>query len=394
MKEKILFVDDDHNILASFRRQLRKRFNLETVDNGPSGLELIEKGNHYAVIVADMQMPEMNGVQFLEQVQVLAPDSVRMMLTGNADQATAVQAVNNGQVYRFLTKPCDIDLLALSVENGIKHYHLLRSERELLEKTLMGSVSILTEILSLQDEYTFGKGEKIKKLLGQYLDRHPNRRPENKWVYETAAMLLPIGNVAVPEELSKKQEQGEELSPKEIELLGSAPETGYELLSRIPRLEAVAEIIRYQRKNYNGSGLPAGDVVREGIPEGARILRMLVDLVELESKDVSRSEALQRMKNRLGFYDPKLFAEFFECFDAKPEDIAAEEVKIMEVELNHIMCGDILHDGLVTNDGMLLLSAGTEITLVILKRIHSFSELYQFKVPVIVERKTVELVEA
>src|SRR5271165_2133310 len=104
--KKILFVDDEPNVLAAFERQLRKEFAVETALGPWAGLKALQNRQDYAVVVADMRMPEMNGVEFLAKVKHSAPDVVRMMLTGNADQTTATEAVNHGSIFRFLNKPC------------------------------------------------------------------------------------------------------------------------------------------------------------------------------------------------------------------------------------------------------------------------------------------------
>src|SRR6184192_4097590 len=102
----------------------------------------------YVVVVADMQMPGMNGVQFLTKAEAFSPDTVRIMLTRNADQKTAADAVNQGHVFRFLNKPCSPEQLAVTLTAGLKQYKLITAERELLESTLNGSVKLLTDILS------------------------------------------------------------------------------------------------------------------------------------------------------------------------------------------------------------------------------------------------------
>ncbi len=102
---RILFVDDDPNILSAYQRNLRKRFPISTALNAEQGLELLQSEGPFAVIVADMQMPGTNGIQFLRKAREKAPDSVRLMLTGNADQKTAMDAVNEGHVFSILNKP-------------------------------------------------------------------------------------------------------------------------------------------------------------------------------------------------------------------------------------------------------------------------------------------------
>src|SRR5690242_2258622 len=122
--QKILFVDDDPNLLAAFQRTLRRLFTFDTALGGQEGLEMIRASGPYALLVVDMRMPVMDGVEFLERARVLAPDAVRLMLTGNADQQTAADAVNRGQVFRFLNKPCPPEVLIPAIEGGLKHFEM------------------------------------------------------------------------------------------------------------------------------------------------------------------------------------------------------------------------------------------------------------------------------
>src|SRR6266404_3838890 len=103
---RILCVDDDANTLGGYQRALRGRFSIDTALDGKSALALIASEGAYAVIVADMSMPAMDGIQFLIHARELAPDSVRIMLTGSSAQETAVAAINQGHISQFLTKPC------------------------------------------------------------------------------------------------------------------------------------------------------------------------------------------------------------------------------------------------------------------------------------------------
>jgi len=105
MGEKILFVDDDPNILNSFKRQLRKMYQISTASSGQDGLDLIKKKGPFAVVLADMKMPHMDGITFLKKVKELSPDSIRLMITGNADQKTAISALHEGNVFRFINNP-------------------------------------------------------------------------------------------------------------------------------------------------------------------------------------------------------------------------------------------------------------------------------------------------
>ena len=139
----ILFVDDELRILQAFERQLRKRFSIRTAESAQEALKILEVDGPCAVIVSDMWMPGMDGIELLARVKNLYPDTVRIMLTGNADQETAIEAVNCGQIFRFLTKPIPPEALTNSLDLAIREYRLITAEKELLSQTLKGSVNVL-----------------------------------------------------------------------------------------------------------------------------------------------------------------------------------------------------------------------------------------------------------
>lgn len=122
MVETILLVDDEPNVLAAYRRELRDRFNLLTADGGRAALEQVDRHDSIAVVVSDMHMPEMNGVELLAEVKRRMPDTFRIMLTGCNDQQTAIAAINQGSVHRFHNKPCASSDLARSIDSGIAIY--------------------------------------------------------------------------------------------------------------------------------------------------------------------------------------------------------------------------------------------------------------------------------
>ena len=123
MSNKILFVDDDSNILDAYKRQLKRQFNVDTAQGGEEGINAIVNNGPYAVIVSDLRMPGMDGNQFLSRVKDLAPESIRMMLTGFADLKTAMDAINRGNIFRLLTKPCAKEVLTDALSEGIEQYN-------------------------------------------------------------------------------------------------------------------------------------------------------------------------------------------------------------------------------------------------------------------------------
>ena len=213
-------------------------------------------------------MPGMNGIEFLARVREAAPDTVRMMLTGFAEMQAVIEAINQGNIFRFLTKPCTTDIMVKALNDGINQYQLIRAEQELLAKTLKGTIQILTEILSLVNPEAFGRASRITRYVREIAEQIGDSRPEDSWILETAAMLSQIGCILLPQEAIKKLYQGKELSPEEDQVFQMHPGIAHDLLGQIPRLEAVAEVVYYQEKGFDGSGIPLDTRQGRGDPPG------------------------------------------------------------------------------------------------------------------------------
>jgi response regulator RpfG family c-di-GMP phosphodiesterase len=370
MNQRILFVDDDANLLEAIQRGLRRQFTIETAVGGDDALHKLSHDGPYAVVVADMQMPGMSGLEFLRKAQTTAPDSVRMMLTGNSDLKTAMNAVNDGRVFRYLTKPCPPPILAPALEAGLEQYKLMRAERELLENTLGGAVKVLTEILSLTDPATFDRSQKLKEYAHDFT---LSTQTHILWELELAAMLSQIGRVTVPSAVLEKIREGISLTGPEKNIASQIPEFGARLLENIPRLQNVANLVRYQNKRFDGTGFPTDSLAGEDIPIGARILSVLGDLIEFEAKSGCRSVAFQRMQERIGWYDPKVLAAVSRWCDValgtpvrtKPQSVRIDELRI----------GQVLAQDLRTPEGLLIISANTKLTAMLLVKVLNFCTL-------------------
>jgi len=134
MSDKILFVDDEPSALAGFSRALHGKFDIRTAISGGEGLVRVQEEGPFAVVVSDMRMPGMSGADFLAEVRRIAPQTVRMLLTGHADMHSAMDAVNRGQILHFLTKPCPRDVLIAAINSGLDQYHAAVEEKSLAEK--------------------------------------------------------------------------------------------------------------------------------------------------------------------------------------------------------------------------------------------------------------------
>ena len=380
--QRILFVDDDANLLAAMQRNLRKQFSFDTTLGGAEALEASKTKGPYAVIVADMQMPEMNGVELLTKVRELAPETVRVMLTGNADQLTATDAVNKGRIFSFLNKPCEPETLRFTLEAAIKQYELVSMERELLEGTLAGSVKVLGEVLSMIDPASFGRGQKMRdsvRIFGKWLGLSAT------WQCEMAALLAGIGLVSVPPMILRKLEQGMELTSREREILDNAPQIGHDMLVNIPRLEPVAKIVLYQGKHYNGTGFPADNVAGEDIPLGSRMLKILHDRLQCESEGVVKKRAHETMKARLHTYDPVLLDKCFLCFDAFLENAISANRPVLSMAVHELQPDVILVSDIVTKSDVLLVAAGNRLTEIMISRLNNYANYDSIKEPIYVQ---------
>lgn len=382
MTDKILCVDDEASILAAYQRNFRKTVTLDVAIGGAEGLAAIQKNGPYAVIISDMNMPGMDGIQFLACTKEIAPDSVRMMLTGANDLATAMHAVNQGSIFRFLTKPCPPEVLAKAIEDGLRQYRLVTAERELLEKTLAGCMGVLTEILSLVDAESFGQAEALRndiRALAHHL------KITDTWELEIAAMLARIGSVTVPPIVAVKSKAGRPLSPVEQDMLLRVPEVGSMLLANIPRLENVARIVLYVEKRFDGSGFPPDSITGEQIPMGARILRFLFDLAASERTGITRGAALELIRQQTGAHDPQVLAAGVACHAHPTTGAAVLVAEIKPVSLGRLRPGQILRCDIRTADGQLLIANGQTISAPMIERLANYARIMQIQEPILVE---------
>lgn len=369
MTEKILFVDDEPQLLQSIKRQLRKRFAITIAEGGEAALKVLREEGPFAVIVADMRMPGMDGVQLLERVKGSWPDTVRMMLTGNADQETAADAVNKGQVFRFLNKPCSTPVLVPALALALRHYKLITAEKELLDKTLKGSVSMLSELLTLADATAFSVGPRIKPLvkeLAQAMELSPI------WQYEISASMCQIGCVTLPSDILHKVHAGLELSAEEYETYKKHPETGARLVRQIPRLEKVSEIIGLQLQKYEDLD-PELD---EDVALGAQILKLTIDYDLLRQQDLTHSRALKRLKRLEGHYGPEILALLLQI---QPVESAIE---VRNVTFREIVPGMVADEDVIAKNGALLVPKDQRISWAIIESLTNFNEHVGIEEPI------------
>ena len=367
MTRRILFVDDDTRVLQGFERQFHRDFEVRTALGPELGLQAIQADGPFAVVVSDLRMPGMNGIEFLTHVRQNSPDSVRVMLTGDADLGATISAVNEGKIFQFLTKPCPSDMLARTLEAALEQHRLITAERELLENTLRGSVGVLSEILGLVNPLAFSRGQRIRRYVKHMAEK---LKLQDQWQYELAAMLSQIGCVTVPPSVLDKLYRELPLIPAEQEILSSQSKVGHSLLDKIPRLELVADMVAHQSEPWSDrSPLP------EQVRTGSHLLKVASDFDEQAMRGSSLESVLAHMSTNRNYHP---------AFVAALQQLQVEESKSETrwVTLSQLKPRMIINAGVFSNTGLLLLAKGPEVTDSAIARLNSFACLFGIIEPI------------
>ena len=361
--EKILMVDDDPRILTSTIRLLRGKLNMVTADNGAKGLQVAATKGPFAVVVSDYKMPGIDGVTFLSKIRKHFPETTRILLTGYADIDNAIRAVNESDLFRFLTKPCDSQLFLKTVLAGVKQYRLERGEKELLEKTLQGSIKVLTDILGLINPQALGRTTRISYYVTEIA--RAMGQPHS-WELEAAAMLSQIGFLTLPGELLTKVLKGFDLDSSERKLYRQYPAFSSELIKPIPRMEVVSQTLAYQEKAYDGSGPPDVGLSGDDIPLGARILKTVMDFDKHVYAGATKGKALEALKGAAHLYDPKALGAL--------EEVLGVEAKFDFTSLciKELKPGMILTEDVMPKEGdRRLLAKGVHLSSTLIMKIRN-----------------------
>jgi response regulator RpfG family c-di-GMP phosphodiesterase len=364
VNQRVLFVDDEPNVLEGIQRTLRKQVELQTASSGAEALRLIAENGPFALVISDMRMPAMNGAQFLAKVREQEPDTVRMILSGQADLEATIAAVNEGHIYRFLTKPCATDRLLAAVEDGLNQYRLLTAERTLLEQTLSGAVKMLIEILGMVSPAASSRAARLQAYtieLAAVLGLAP------RWEWGLAAFVSQIGCVALPKEMLFRVEACQTLNDEERRLYESHPEVASRLLAAIPRLEDVAAIVTAQFGSLSGNDL-SDDVRRWDIRSAGRLLlRAAIEYDRLVSRGASRENASKTMRqSTLGFPSAVLKA-------LAHLSTTAKGTVVRQIRLTDLTVGMTLDEDLVSPKGIRLVPSGAEVTTTLMIRLTSIA---------------------
>ncbi len=292
------------------------------------------------------------------------------MLTGQADMQTAIDAINKGGFFRFLIKPCPAEVLIGNIEDGIRQYRLVTMEKTLLEKTLRGSIEVLTEILAMANPVAFSRASRIAKLASSIASQIEGA---NGWEVSCAAMLSQIGCITLTHFLQEKIARSEALAPKEREEFNQHAIVTWKLLSRIPRLEVVAAAIRLQNRRFDGQSDSEDGIIGKKIPLTGRILKVVVDYDEMASQNWQPEAIVDLLRSREGAYDPYVLLALETAIRADGQKQQSWHMR--ELKFEELMSGMILAEDIHATSGLLILPKGHQISEFSRMRLLNFSRV-------------------
>jgi response regulator RpfG family c-di-GMP phosphodiesterase len=384
MTDTILFVDDEPAVLDGIRRLIRKDYTCVFATSGQQALALLDGNPSIAVVCSDMRMPGMDGATLLAEVQKRHSDVVRLMLTGNFDQGTAVEAINRGHIFSFLNKPVHHERLMATLNQALKLRRAMRAEKDLLKRTLGGAVRTLVEVLSHGFPRIFNRSLELRDLARKFGPAMGG----GGWKLDMAAMLGQIGWTTVPLELFERGISGAALSDAERNLVRQVPLIGARLIGHIPRLEGVADVIRNLQRGYDGSGYPEDGPAGDMLPVEARILRLLTDAIFVSGGQPLSLSTVAKLRKRMGVYDPKMLDALARtCVPG----VAAGPAPLPVSELSDpalLSDGDRLVADIRFADGETVLAAGTLVTPLLVEKLTNLRLLRPFALPIRVARAT------
>ena len=368
---RIMFVDDEALVLSSFRRTVGSRFDCVFAQGAAEALSELCQDPGIAVIVTDMRMPGMDGITFIQQARQVAPQSSYIMLTGNADLETAIGAVNRGEVFRFLNKPCPPETLQNALNAALRQYELIQSEQTLLQKTLTGSVRLLTEMLSLGHPHraeVCGRVRRCVRALVQCMDL------PDPWAHEVAALLSQIGRFTLPEHL-QEAEPAQLTDPQDQQLLRSHPQRAAQMLANIPRLERSGRMVAQQltaqepgdeprRANAN----PDGDTA---VAWGACVLRVALKFAEVYPEAGDEMSARQYTAGMLKKDCPKTTEALLSMAATECENAGAN-LRVLNV--SQLQPGMLTAAPVSLCNGRPLLGRGRELNELLIAQLQTHAE--------------------
>jgi response regulator RpfG family c-di-GMP phosphodiesterase len=429
----VLLVDDEENILRSIQRLLMDEENVEITiaTSGEEGLKLLPALTNLGLIVSDQRMPGMTGALFLEKARDIKPDASRIILTGYADVTAAVDAINKGGAWRYLSKPWNDEDLLRIIREGLERYRMivenirlsslvLKQNQELeewnssLKQRVLGQtteirkkneelhevnrqvkndfngvITAFSELLNLRDQRCRSHGKNVSNLACNAALVMKLSAAEVETI-RIAGLLHDIGELGIPDDILVAAP--EVMNEEKAQIYQTHPVRGQTALDAVEQLRPAGILIRHHHERWDGGGFPdrlAGD----RIPIGARILACadLIDrMMSYDHTEHALAASIARIELESGHYlDPELI-EIFRSTAAETYPLHNNRQNLVEREIQPgaLHVGMRLARDIISGTGLLLLGHGEELDVT---RIASISRYYRIDPPghgvfVLVER--------
>jgi response regulator RpfG family c-di-GMP phosphodiesterase len=419
MKRNILFIDDETNILQAFKRKFRKEnFNIMLTNSPQKALQIIED-EEIALIISDQRMPQISGVDLLEKVLKISPDTIRIILTGYSDVNSTIKAINKGHVFRFLTKPWNDEEILDVIKQAIELYEIKHEKKRLesliakqneqlkvlnkqldikvrqrtseieklnsnIKKSFLATIHVLIDITENDNSGIGNHSKRVRELameLGKMLDLNKTELFE----LEISSLLHDIGKIYLPNELLHKLPS--QFSNKQLKIYQNHVDLSEKILKEIPHIGNVPKIIRHHHEHIDGSGFP-DKLLGAKIPICSRIIS-IVDQYDKylhlnEHKD--ESDALTYIKNYSGKYFDKRLVENFEKF-LEQKGIKAKASLEIEIFTSDLRPGMQLARPIHTNKGLMLLKKNTKLNKIYIQQILDLEKKEDFPISIYVYSK-------
>ena len=363
MNNKILCVDDEESILRGFQLNLRKDFELHLASNGVEGLEVFDQEGGFALVLSDMRMPQMDGATMLSEIKKRDPEVVTVLLTGHTDFESAMSAVNEGSIFRMLSKPCPPEMLIKVLGDGLAQHDLIKSKRILLDKTLRGAVDALAQSLSTAKPLFFGRAQRVRRIANELSDM---LKLEDAWRVDIASIFSQLAYISLPESVTEDVYYKRDLTSGVKEMVRKFPEETEKIIEKIPGLEDVVEILGKLTVQHRFE-----EDDDTGLRKAASILRVALDFDYYEEQGHDRSLIVQTLKSRKDDYDP----EVTECL-SQLLVVAEQKYRLEEITIRKLEVGMRLAQELRLSDGLLVASSGADVDRQLLKVIRNYVSCY------------------
>lgn len=363
MNNKILCVDDEEAILRGFKLNLNNKFELHFASDGIEGLELFKREGGFAAVLSDMRMPRMSGAEMLHEIKKIDSEVVTVLLTGHTDFESAMAAVNDGNVFRMLSKPCPPDVLRKVLKDAIEQYDLITSKRILLDQTLRGAVDALAQSLAITQPLFFGRAQRVRRMANGLAEAV---QLVESWRVGVAAIFSQLAYLSIPNHWSESVYYRKDLKPELKAMLKDLPEETLKIIDLIPGLTDIREILQridIQPKFEIDDG--------SGIRTAASILRVALDYDYYQEQGHADALIIQTLISRADTYDQKITEALSQFIDADSNSYSLEEI-----DTKDLAEGMRLNQDLLLEDSMLIASSGADIDRSLLKIVRNYISCY------------------